>query len=195
MQQLLTALSEFQTNQGLPQNGVCDCSAWDALIEASWLSGTRLMYLTFPHPRDDDVVALQINLALLGLDCGHTGGLVADDICGAEKLHHAARIGDSLKIVVDCFGDLQHVSRGLTRTLREHYNDVMTVKESDKTLRATQALYVQRSLAGLPPKSPSEQPFQGLSTDLCTVCEDCQVVVYTHAPQERQGFVQADYFF
>jgi len=57
----------------------------------------------------------------------------------SEKLHHAARTGDSLKIVVGCFGDLQHVSRGLTRKLREQYNDVMTVEESDSTLHATSA--------------------------------------------------------
>jgi N-acetylmuramoyl-L-alanine amidase len=57
----------------------------------------------------------------------------------SEKLHHAARTGDSLKIVVGCFGDLQRVSRGLTRKLREQYNDVMTVEESDSTLHATSA--------------------------------------------------------
>ena len=147
-----TALREFQTNRGLPQDGVCDRNAWDALIEASWLSGARLLYLTSPHQRGDDVIALQTNLALLGFDCGHIDGilgpksihcltdfqqnygLVADGICGAEtlralsrmssqtgsgpgivsvreseKLHHAARTGDSLKIVVGCFGDLQRV--------------------------------------------------------------------------------------
>ena len=177
-----TALCEFQTNRGLPQDGVCDRNAWDALIEASWLSGARLLYLTSPHQRGDDVIALQTNLAQLGFDCGHIDGilgpksihcltdfqqnygLVADGICGAEtlqalsrmssqtgsgpgivsvreseKLHHATRIGDSLKIVVGCFGDLQRVSRGLTRKLREQYNDVMTVEESDATLHATSA--------------------------------------------------------
>ena len=175
-----TALREFQTHRGLPQDGVCDRNAWDALIEASWLSGARLLYLTSPHQRGDDVIALQTNLALLGFDCGHIDGilgpksihcltdfqqnygLVADGICGAEtlqalsrmsgqtgsgpgivsvreseKLHHAARVGDSLKIVVGCFGDLQRVSRGVTRKLREHYDDVMTVEESDSILHAT----------------------------------------------------------
>jgi N-acetylmuramoyl-L-alanine amidase len=177
-----TALRQFQTNRGLPQDGVCDRNAWDALIEASWLSGARLLYLTSPHQRGDDVIALQTNLAQLGFDCGHIDGilgprsihcltdfqqnygLVADGICGAEtlqalsrmssqtgsgpgivsvreseKLLHAAQVGDSLKIVVGCFGDLQRVSRGLTRRLREQYDDVMTVEESDATLHATSA--------------------------------------------------------
>ncbi|CAB4965232.1 unannotated protein [freshwater metagenome] len=177
-----TALREFQANRGLPQDGVCDRNAWDALIEASWLSGARLLYLTSPHLRGDDVMALQTNLALLGFDCGRIDGilgpntvhsltdfqqnygLVADGICGAEtlqalsrmssqtgtgpgivsvreseKLYNAAKVGNSLKIVVGCFGDLQSVSRGLTRRLREQYDDVMTVEESDPTLHATSA--------------------------------------------------------
>jgi N-acetylmuramoyl-L-alanine amidase len=57
----------------------------------------------------------------------------------SEKLHHAAKVGDSLKIVVGCFGDLRSISRGLTRRLREQYDDVMTVEESDPTLHATSA--------------------------------------------------------
>jgi N-acetylmuramoyl-L-alanine amidase len=176
------ALREFQANRGLPQDGVCDRNAWDALIEASWLSGARLLYLTSPHLRGDDIIALQTNLALLGFDCGRIDGilgpntvrsltdfqqnygLVADGICGpetlqalsrmssqtgsgpgivsvreSEKLHHASRGGNALKIVVGCFGDLQSVSRGLTRKLREQYDDVMTVEESDPTLHATSA--------------------------------------------------------
>jgi N-acetylmuramoyl-L-alanine amidase len=177
-----TALQEFQANRGLPQDGVCDRNAWDALIEASWLSGVRLLYLTSPHLRGDDVSALQTNLAQLGFDCGRIDGilgpntvhsltdfqqnygLVADGICGpetlralsrmssqtgtgpgivsvreSEKLHQAAKVADSLKIVVGCFGDLQSVSRGLTRTLREQYDNVMTVEETDPTLHATSA--------------------------------------------------------
>jgi N-acetylmuramoyl-L-alanine amidase len=177
-----TALRKFQANRGLPEDGICDRNVWDALIEASWLSGGRLLYLTSPHQRGDDVIALQTNLALLGFDSGRIDGilgpntvrsltdfqqnygLVADGICGpetlqalsrmssqtgagpgivsvreSEKLHHAARAGEALKIVVGCFGDLQIVSRALTRRLREQYDDVMTVEESDPTLHATSA--------------------------------------------------------
>jgi len=177
-----TALRKFQANRGLPQDGICDRNAWDALIEASWLSGSRLLYLTSPHLRGDDVIALQTNLALLGFDSGRIDGilgpntvrsltdfqqnygLVADGICGpetlqalsrmssqtgsgpgiisvreSEKLHHAALVDGALKIVVGCFGDLQIVSRALTRRLREQYDDVMTVEEPDPTLHATSA--------------------------------------------------------
>jgi peptidoglycan hydrolase-like protein with peptidoglycan-binding domain len=195
-----TALQEFQANRGLPQDGVCDRNAWDALIEASWLSGARLLYLTSPHLRGDDVSALQTNLAQLGFDCGRIDGilgpntvrsltdfqqnygLVADGICGpetlralsrmssqtgtgpgivsvreSEKLHQAAKVADSLKIVVGCFGDLQSVSRGLTRTLREQYDNVMTMlvlrrhPQSITTLCSTKLkVSSRREVAGWP---------------------------------------------
>jgi len=177
-----SALLEFQANRGLPQDGICDRNTWEALIEASWRLGTRLLYLTSPHQRGDDVIALQTNLARLGFDCGQIDGvlgphsihsltdfqqnygLIADGICGAEtlqaldrisaqtgtgpgivsvrefeELHQAAKSVESLKIVVGCFGDLQKVSRGLTRQLREQFDSVMTVEESDSTLHATSA--------------------------------------------------------
>ena len=172
-------LLKFQTLRGLPADGVCDRNTWDSLIESSWRLGARLLYLTSPRLRGDDVVALQTKLATLGFDCGridgvlgpdsihsltdfqHNYGLIADGICGAEtlqaldrmsgqtgsgpgivsvrefeKLYQSAMSANSLKIVVGCFGDLQQLSRSLTRQLRERYDDVMTVEESDSTLHA-----------------------------------------------------------
>lgn len=172
-------LREFQTLHGLPADGICDRNTWDSLIESSWRLGARSLYLTSPHQRGDDVIALQTKLAILGFDCGridgvlgpdsihsltdfqHNYGLIADGICGAEtlqaldrmstqtgsgpgivsvrefeKLYQSAMSANSLKIVVGCFGDLQQVSRNLTRQLRERYDDVMTVEESDSTLHA-----------------------------------------------------------
>jgi len=173
------ALREFQSHRGLPADGICDRNTWDSLIESSWYLGARLLYLTSPHQRGDDVIALQTKLATLGFDCGridgvlgpdsihsltvfqHNYGLIADGICGAEtlqaldrmstqtgsgpgivsvrefeKLRQSAISADSPKIVVGCFGSLQQVSRTLTRQLRERYDDVMTVEESDSTLHA-----------------------------------------------------------
>jgi len=173
------ALRDFQTHRGLLADGICDRNTWDSLIESSWYLGARLLYLTAPHQRGDDVIALQTKLATLGFDCGridgvlgpesihsltdfqHNYGLIADGICGAEtlqaldrmstqtgsgpgivsvrefeKLHQSAMSADSPKIVVGCFGSLQEVSRALTRQLRERYDDVLTVEESDTTLHA-----------------------------------------------------------
>jgi len=173
------ALRDFQTHRGLPADGICDRNTWDSLIESSWYLGARLLYLTSPYQRGDDVIALQTKLATLGFDCGridgvlgphsirslsdfqHNYGLIADGICGTEtlraldrmstqtgtgpgivsvrereKLHQSAIASHSPKIVVGCFGDAQQISRKLTRQLRERYEDVMTVEESDSTLHA-----------------------------------------------------------
>ena len=72
--------------------------------------GSRLLYLTSPHLRGDDVEQLQSNLAKLGFDCGkadgifgpltvralmefqHNSGLVTDGICGPKTLRLLERV-------------------------------------------------------------------------------------------------------
>jgi len=74
------------------------------------LLGSRLLYLTSPHLRGDDVEQLQSNLAKLGFDCGkadgifgpltvralmefqHNSGLVTDGICGPKTLRLLERV-------------------------------------------------------------------------------------------------------
>ena len=64
------AVVAFQLSRGLPADGICTQSTWQLLVETSWLLGSRLLYLTSPHLRGDDVEQLQSNLAKLGFDCG-----------------------------------------------------------------------------------------------------------------------------
>jgi N-acetylmuramoyl-L-alanine amidase len=72
--------------------------------------GSRLLYLTSPHLRGDDVEQLQSNLAKLGFDCGkadgifgpltvraliefqYNSGLVPDGICGPKTLRLLERV-------------------------------------------------------------------------------------------------------
>jgi N-acetylmuramoyl-L-alanine amidase len=94
----------FQTARGLHGNGVCDESTWFALVEASWELGDRLLKLSAPHMRGDDIDELQVSLARLGFDCGRPDGiygpataravqtfqrnigLTADGICGSDTI-------------------------------------------------------------------------------------------------------------
>lgn len=46
-----------------------------ALVEASWSLGERLLYLTSPNLRGDDVAELQTRLSRLGFDCGKVDGI------------------------------------------------------------------------------------------------------------------------
>lgn len=54
---------------------MCTDETWAALVEASWTLGDRLIYLTSPHLRGDDVAELQTRLGRLGFDCGRVDGI------------------------------------------------------------------------------------------------------------------------
>lgn len=69
------AMRGFQQARGLRADGVCDEHAWTALVEASWNLGDRVLLLTSPNMRGDDVGELQSRLARLGFDCGRLDGI------------------------------------------------------------------------------------------------------------------------
>jgi N-acetylmuramoyl-L-alanine amidase len=70
------ALRVFQTTRGLRCDGRCDEPTWAALIEASWNLGDRLLFLTSPNLRGDDVADLQSRLGRIGFDCGRVDGIL-----------------------------------------------------------------------------------------------------------------------
>ena len=89
--------------------GVCDQATWLTLVESSFRIGDRLVYLTSPPQRGDDVAELQQILSRTGFDCGRVDGylgkrtekaltefqnnygLVADGICGPQTLQALKR--------------------------------------------------------------------------------------------------------
>jgi N-acetylmuramoyl-L-alanine amidase len=94
----------FQTGRGLRCDGRCDEQTWTALVEASWNLGDRLLFLTSPNLRGDDVAELQSRLGRLGFDCGRVDGILgpstaraleefqsncgtaADGVCGPDTV-------------------------------------------------------------------------------------------------------------
>ena len=71
-----TAVRAFQEARGLRSDGICDENTWMALVEASWKLGDRLLFLTSPNLRGDDVADLQHGLSRLGFDCGRGDGIL-----------------------------------------------------------------------------------------------------------------------
>ena len=69
------ALRQFQQVRGLHVTGSCDEHTWKALVEASWQLGDRMLVLTSPNMRGDDVADLQGRLGRLGFDCGRVDGI------------------------------------------------------------------------------------------------------------------------
>ncbi len=98
------AVEDFQAARGLRATGSCDTATWLALVEASWRLGDRLLHLSAPNMRGDDVSELQGALARLGFDCGRVDGILgpatvhaltdfqrncglpADSVCGPDTV-------------------------------------------------------------------------------------------------------------
>jgi len=71
----LTAVQNFQQSRGLEVTPIINSQVLHALEETSWELGDRLLYVSRPLLRGDDVVALQQSLALLGFDPGRVDGI------------------------------------------------------------------------------------------------------------------------
>lgn len=105
------ALARFQEDRGLRPDGVCGPQTWQALVEAGWHLGDRLLYHRQPMLRGDDVAELQRRLGALGFDAGRidgifgeqtaaaliefqrNAGLTADGICGPATIAALERLG------------------------------------------------------------------------------------------------------
>ncbi len=69
----------FQERRGLRIDGICGPQTWSSLVEAGYQLGDRLLYLTSPYLRGDDVAELQRRLNTLGFDAGRVDGIFGDD--------------------------------------------------------------------------------------------------------------------
>ena len=70
------ALQRFQEVRGLYVSGICDEQSWLALVEAGWKLGDRLLVLSAPQLRGDDIEKLQHALNHVGFDCGRPDGIL-----------------------------------------------------------------------------------------------------------------------
>jgi len=77
------AVRSFQQARGLEVDGRCGRQTWLALEDAGRQLGDRLLYLTAPMLRGDDVADLQTSLGSLGFDAGWIDGLFGPDTAEA----------------------------------------------------------------------------------------------------------------
>ena len=126
-------IAEFQKLRGLPTTGTCDHITWTTLVESSWVLGSRLLYLTSPHMRGDDVQAMQAVLAKLGFDCGR-----ADGIFGPNTLRALTEFQQNYGITADGICGVNSI-RALERTSSQSGNGpgIVTVREYETLLTSS----------------------------------------------------------
>ena len=74
------AVRSFQQQRGLLADGLVGANTWRELVEAGYSLGDRLLYLREPPFRGDDVLALQVELNLMGFNAGAERGVHDDDV-------------------------------------------------------------------------------------------------------------------
>jgi N-acetylmuramoyl-L-alanine amidase len=126
-------IAEFQKLRGLPTTGLCDHITWTTLVESSWVLGARLLYLTSPHMRGDDVQAMQAVLAKLGFDCGR-----ADGIFGPNTLRALTEFQQNYGITADGICGVNSI-RALERTSTQSGDGpgIVTVREYETLLTSS----------------------------------------------------------
>lgn len=89
-------VESFQHSRGLPLTGHVDDTTWNRLIEAGWRLGHRLLFVTRPTMRGDDVAELQVRLAQLGFNPGRIDGIFGNKTGDAltEFQHNRAIAAD-----------------------------------------------------------------------------------------------------
>lgn len=73
-----TAVRTFQQQRGLTADGLVGDDTWRALVESGYRLGDRLLYVTQPMLRGDDVRELQRRLNRLGFDTDHVDGFYGE---------------------------------------------------------------------------------------------------------------------
>ena len=117
-----------------------------ALVEASWSLGDRLLYLTSPNLRGDDVAELQTRLSRLGFDCGKVDGIfgpIAADAVAAFQAN--CGLAEDGIFGPETLRSLDRVSRQTGRG-----PGVSALRDRDQIARANETDNVPRVAVGVP---------------------------------------------
>jgi N-acetylmuramoyl-L-alanine amidase len=119
------AVRHFQQQRGLNVDGIVGASTYDALEEARWRLGDRVLsHQVSRLQRGDDVAALQRRLLDLGFDCGRVDGIFGPDTARAlRELQRSLGVSADGTCGPDTFKALDRLTRtvvgGHAQNLRE----------------------------------------------------------------------------
>lgn len=134
------AVQVFQQRRGLTADGVVGEDTWRSLVEAGLHLGDRLLYLTRPLLRGDDVRDLQRRLNRLGFDAGHVDGVL-----GTSTFEAIREFQLNAGISVDGIAGRETVDL-LKRLHRQHQSSPAFAVREREAMRRLQRL----SVAGAP---------------------------------------------
>lgn len=81
----VAAVRAFQRARGLSSNGIVGEETWNAIVEAGYTLGDRLLYEASPLLAGDDVRELQRRLNHLGFNAGQVDGMFGHDTAAAVR--------------------------------------------------------------------------------------------------------------
>jgi len=114
------AVISFQSDRGLPADGIVGQDTWRALYEAGYRLGDRLLYNRRPMLRGDDVAELQRRLNALGFDVGKVDGIFGPDTAHAiSEFQQNRSISEDGVVGPQIIAELALVSKATRKTGRE----------------------------------------------------------------------------
>ena len=123
------SIIKFQEQRGLPVSGQCDQKTWDVLVENSFVLGDRLLYLSRPMLRGEDIAELQRSLGSLGFNPGKVDGIFGPDTQNAVELfqRNSGLIVDAI-FGPNCIAALKRLGE------RVEQSSVAVVQEKEKII-------------------------------------------------------------
>ena len=129
----IAVVEGFQRSRGLPITGTVDPVTWSQLVEANWRLGDRLLFLSTPYLRGDDIAELQVRLAQLGFNPGRIDGIfgpLLDDALSDFQRNCALEVSGTLTGATKL--ELVRLTSGAVR--RSLVNDAREVAGFDEVI-------------------------------------------------------------
>lgn len=143
--QTARAVKLFRKAENLPEDDVVDNATWNALVDASFAMGDRMLYLRLPHFHGQDVAELQTILNVLGFVVGDEDGIFGPHTEHALRdFQSSAGLPDdgiAGKATFGAIERLRHAWEGKTIATAEDVNAHMSFSRAAQALENLEACF------------------------------------------------------